>query len=63
MELKDSELKVREVNIKREIEDLNQLLCLQMLCYPYVIFLFKQKEMKKIRLIKNTWLNIVKYIS
>ena len=34
-----------------------------MICYPYVIFSFKQKEMRKIRLTKNTWYDwLVKYI-
>ena len=52
IELKDRELKNREVKIKREIEEL--------FFKPLIVSLdntdkFEQKEMKKIRLIKNTW--------
>ena len=52
MELKDRELKDKEVKIKREIEE--QFL------KPIVVPIdnmdkFEQKEMKKIRSIKNTW--------
>ena len=52
IELKDRELKNREVKIKREIEEL--------FFKPLIVSLddtdkFEQKEMKKIRLIKNIW--------
>ena len=52
IELKDSELKDREVKIKREIEKL--------FFKPIIVSLddmdtFKRKEIKKIRPIKSTW--------
>ena len=51
-ELKDRELKVKEVSIKREIEKL--------FFKPVIVSIddidkFEKKEMKKIRPIKNTW--------
>ena len=60
IELKDRELKDREVKIKREIEEL--------FFKPLIMSLddmdkFEQKEMKKIRLIKNTWYDwLINYI-
>ena len=52
IELKDRELNDREVNIKREIEEL--------FFKPVIVSTddmdkFEQKEMGKIRPIKNTW--------
>ena len=52
IELKDSELTDRDVKIKREIEEL--------LFKPIIVsiddmYKFEQKEMKKIKPIKNTW--------
>ena len=52
IELKDSELKDREVKIKRDIEELY--------FKPIIVSVddmdkLEQKEMKKIRPIKNTW--------
>ena len=52
IELKDIELKDREVKIKREIEEL--------FFKPIIVSLddmdkFEQREKKKIRLIKSTW--------
>ena len=61
MELKDRELKDKEVKIKREIEE--QFL------KPIVVPIdnmdkFEQKEMNKIRSIKNTWYDwFINYIS
>ena len=59
-ELKDRELKVKEVNIKREIEKL--------FFKPIIVSIddidkFEKKEMKKIRPIKNTWYDwLISYI-
>ena len=52
IELKDRQLKDREVKIKREIEEL--------FFKPIIVSIddmdkFEQKEMKKIKTIKNTW--------
>ena len=52
MRLKEREIKDREVEIKREIEEL--------FFKPITVSIedidkFEQKEMKKIRPIKNTW--------
>ena len=52
MRLKEREIKDREVKIKREIEEL--------FFKPITVSIedidkFEQKEMKKIRPIKNTW--------
>ena len=52
MESKDRELKDREVKIKREIDELYFT--------PIIVSIddmdrFEEKEMKKIRPIKNTW--------
>ena len=52
MESKDRELKDREVKIKREIDELY--------FKPIIVSIddmdrFEEKEMKKIRPIKNTW--------
>ena len=58
--MKDRELKDREVKIKSEIEEL--------FFKPIITFTdemdkFKQKEMKKIRPIKNTWYDwLIDYI-
>ena len=54
IELKDRELKDREVKIEREIEEL--------FFKPIIVSIdymdkFGEKEMKKIRAIKNTWYN------
>ena len=52
IELKDRKLKDREVKIKREIEEL--------FFKPIIVFIddmdkFEQKEIKKIRPVKNSW--------
>ena len=58
--MKDIELKGREVKIKREIEKL--------FLKPIIVSIddmdeFEQKEMKKIRPIKNTWYDwLINYI-
>ena len=52
IELKDRELKDREVKSKREIEE---LFFKPLIVSLYDMDKFEQKEMKKIRLIKNTW--------
>ena len=52
IELKDGKLKDREVKVKREIE---QLLFKQIVVSIDNMDKFDQKEMKKIRQIKNTW--------
>ena len=58
--MKDGELKVIEVKIKREIEDL--------FFKPIIVSIedmdkFEQKEMKKIRPIKNSWYDwLINYI-
>ena len=60
IELKDRELKDREVKIKREIKEL--------IFKSIIVSLddmdkFEQKEMKKIRPIKNTWYDwLINYI-
>ena len=60
MELKDIELKDREVKIKREIEEI--------LCQPIFVSIFdmdkfEQKEMKKIRPIETNWYDcLINYI-
>ena len=60
LELKDRELKDRKVKIKREIEEL--------FFKPIIVSIdymdkFGEKEMKKIRTIKNTWYNsLINYI-
>ena len=60
LELKDRELKNREVKIKRDIEEL--------FFKPIIVSIddidkFKQKEMKKVRPIKNTWYDwLINYI-
>ena len=60
-ELRDQELKDREVKIKREIEEL--------FFKPIIVSIYnmdrfeKKKEMKKIRSIKNTWYDwLINYI-
>ena len=52
IELKDKELKGREANIKRRVEE---LLFKLIIVSIDDMEKFEQKEMKKIRLIKNTW--------
>ena len=52
IELKDIELKGREANIKRKVEE---LLFKLIIVSIDDMEKFEQKEMKKIRLIKNTW--------
>ena len=52
IELKDSELKDREVKIKREIEE---LFFKSIIVSVDDMDKFEQKEMKKIEPIKNTW--------
>ena len=60
IELKDRELKVREANIKREMEELFFKLIIVSIDDMEK---FEQKEMKKIRLIKNTWYDwLINYI-
>ena len=60
IELKDKELKDREVKVKREI--------LELFSKPIIVSTdemdkFEQQEMKKIRPIKNTWNNwLIDYI-
>ena len=60
IELKDRELKDRELKIKREIEEL--------FFKPIIVSMddmdkFEQKEVKKIRLINNTWYDwLINYI-
>ena len=60
IELKDSDLNDREVKIKREIEEL--------FFKPIIVSIddmdkFEQKEMKKIRPVKNTWYDfLINYI-
>ena len=60
IELRDIELKDREVKIKRETEEL--------FFKPIMVSIddinkFEQKEMKKIRRIKNTWYDwLINYI-
>ena len=60
IELKDRDLKDRELKIKREIEEL--------FFKPIIVSIddmdkFEQKEMKKIRPIKNTWYDwLIDYI-
>ena len=60
LELKDKELKDREVKIKKEIEEL--------VFKPIIVSIddmdkFEQKEMKKIKPIKNTWYDwLINYI-
>ena len=60
IELKDRELKGREANIKREMEELFFKLIIVSIDDMEK---FEQKEMKKIRLIKNTWYDwLINYI-
>ena len=56
---KDSELKDRKVKIKRKIELFFKLIIVSIDDMEK----FEQKEMKKIRLIKNTWYDwLINYI-
>ena len=61
IESKDRELNDREVKIEKEIENL--------FFKPIIVFIddmdkFKEKEMKKIRPVKNTWYDwLINYIS
>ena len=61
IESKDRELNDREVKIKKEIENL--------FFKPIIVFIddmdkFEEKEMKKIRPVKNTWYDwLINYIS
>ena len=58
--MKDRELKDREVKIKREIEE---LFFKRIIVSIDDMNKFEQKEMKKIRLIKNTWYDwMINYI-
>ena len=58
--MKDRELKDREVKIKREIEE---LIFKRIIVSIDDMNKFEQKEMKKIRLIKNTWYDwMINYI-
>ena len=60
IELKDIELKGREANIKRKVEE---LLFKLIIVSIDDMEKFEQKEMKKIRLIKNTWYDwLINYI-
>ena len=60
IESKDRELKGREANIKREMEELFFKLIIVSIDDMEK---FEQKEMKKIRLIKNTWYDwLINYI-
>ena len=60
IELKDIELKDREIKIKREIEEL--------FFKPIIVSIddmdrFEKKEMKKIGLVKNTWYDwLINYV-
>ena len=59
IELKDKELKDREVKIKREL-----LLCIKPITVSTDdMYMFEQKEMKKKRPIKNTWYDwLISYV-
>ena len=54
--MKDRELKDREVKIKREIE---QLFFKSIIVFIDDIDKFEEKEMKKIRPVKNTWYGLL----
>ena len=58
--MKDRELKDREVKIKSEIEE---LFFKPIIAFTDEMDKFEQKEMKKIRPIKNTWYDwLIDYI-
>ena len=60
IELKDRELKDGEVKIEREIEE---LFFKRIIVFIDAMEKFEQKEMNKIRLIKNTWYDwLIRYI-